>query len=98
MKFIAYATSASSELLLAQTQAIPARQDAVVAAEKVLQGGSDVAAIVSATPQAPRPITPEITLIENSVPPILVDYVAGKTSLKTAVKSGQAILKKYSKS
>ena len=98
MKFIAYATSASSELLLAQTQAIPARQDAVVAAEKVLQNGSDVAAIVKATPQAPRPITPEITLIENSVPPILVDYVAGKTSLKTAVKSGQAILKKYSKS
>ena len=96
VKFIAYATSAPSELLLAQTQAIPARQDAVVAAEKVLQDGSEVAAIVSATPQAPRPITPEITLIENSVPPILVDYVAGKTSLKTAVNSGQAILKKYS--
>jgi multiple sugar transport system substrate-binding protein len=96
VNFVAYATSVPSELLLAQTQAIPARQDAVVAAEKILQDGSEIAAIVSATPQAPRPITPEITLIENSVPPILVDYVAGKTSLKTAVKSGQAILNKYS--
>ncbi len=96
VKFVAYATTVPSELLLAQTQSVPARQDAVVAAEKVLQNGTELAAILSATPEAPRPITPEITLIENSVPPILVDYVAGKTSLKTAVQSGQAILKKYS--
>ncbi|HTT91498.1 MAG TPA: sugar ABC transporter substrate-binding protein [Acidimicrobiales bacterium] len=96
VKFVTYATTVPSELLLAQTQSVPARQDAVVAAEKVLQNGTELAAILSVTPEAPRPITPEITLIENSVPPILVDYVAGKTSLKTAVQSGQAILKKYS--
>jgi hypothetical protein len=29
------------------------------------------------------------------VTPILVDYVAGNTSLKTAVKSGQALIKSY---
>jgi ABC-type glycerol-3-phosphate transport system substrate-binding protein len=96
VKFIAYASTVPSEVLLSQTQQVPARQDAVEASKNVLVGGADMAAILSVTNEVPRPVTPKTTLIENSVPPILVDYVLGKTSLKTAVKSGQALINKYS--
>jgi multiple sugar transport system substrate-binding protein len=96
VQFIAYASTVPSEVLLSQTQQVPARQDAVEASKNVLVGGADMAAILSVTNEVPRPVTPKTTLIENSVPPILVDYVSGKTSLKTAVKSGQALINKYS--
>jgi ABC-type glycerol-3-phosphate transport system substrate-binding protein len=98
VKFVNYATTKSAEVGLSATQSVPARQDAVEASEKILVGGPEFAQILGAIKQVPRPITPQTTQIQNSVAPILVDYVAGKTSLKTAVKSGQALIKKYSAS
>lgn len=96
VKFVTYATSKAAEVQLAHTQSVPARVDAVNASEKVLVGGSDFARILAQVKQVPRPITPQTTQIQNNVAPVLVDYVAGKTSLKTAVKSGQGLIKKYS--
>lgn len=96
VKFVNYATTKSAEIGLAQTQSVPARQDAVAASEKILVGGPEFAKILGAIKEVPRPITPQTTQIQNGVTPILVDYVAGKTSLKTAVSSGQALIKKYS--
>jgi multiple sugar transport system substrate-binding protein len=95
-KFIAYASSKASEVEFAYTQSFPVRQDAVEASRNILVAGSDFAQILTQIKEVPRPITPKTTLIQNSVTPILVDYVAGKTSLKTAVSSGQALIKQYS--
>src|SRR5579875_944880 len=95
VKFVDYATTKSAETIWAKTQAVPARQDAVEASRRILVGGEDFARILSTGKQVPRPISPQTTQIQNSVAPILVDYVAGKTSLSTAVKSGQALIKKY---
>lgn len=95
VKFVNYATSKSAETTWAYTQSVPARQDAVQASKNILTGGQAIAKILASVKQVPRPISPQTTQIQNSVSPILVDYVAGKTSLKTAVKSGQALIKKY---
>ena len=96
VKFISYASSKASQVNLAYTQSFPVRQDAVDASANILVAGNQFAQFLSKVNEVPRPITPETTLIQNNATPILVDYVAGKTSLKTAVKSAQAIINKYS--
>jgi multiple sugar transport system substrate-binding protein len=95
-KFVAYASSKAAEVTFAETQSVPARQDAVNASRDILFAGSQFATILDEISEVPRPVTPYTTLIQNNVTPILVDYVAGKTSLKTAVRSGQTLIKKYS--
>lgn len=96
VKFVAYTSSVASEVEFARTQYIPARMDAVAPARNVITGGGDFVRFLSKVKEVPRPITPHTTQIQNNVTPMLVDYVAGKTSLQTAVKSGQALIRKYS--
>lgn len=95
LKFVAFTSSKAAQVEFARTQNVPARQDAVSAASHLLVGGTDFTTFLSQVKEVPRPITPWTTQIMNNVTPILVDYVAGNTSLKTAVKSGQALIESY---
>lgn len=94
-KFIDYVSSAASEKTLALTQELPARDDAFKASLGVIAGGNNYADLIGKLNLVPRPMSPVTTLLSEELPPILADYVAGRTSLSTAVKSAQAVLKKY---
>jgi ABC-type glycerol-3-phosphate transport system substrate-binding protein len=96
-RFIAHISTKASELTQAKTlQQLPARTDTLQDSFSYLEGGSFYRSALADFNGIPRPLSPEAQLLWKELTPILTDYVSGNTSLRTAVSSGQVLVKKYS--